>query len=287
METLTKTNGKAKHPAEEVKNAEKALMERQKHIEELKAQLEAEAMEAAKIEAELAQKLAAEAKAKALEAERLEEERISAVELMKENERAAAEKRDAERIAHGYDTETLMKPKVIVVNQDTYSQTEEWPVAGEVNPEKEEVVEDLSFMGKVKSWAFAHLPSLQVGLLFVLFAALVTGFKFYESKIAAHNAELSAVEQIGERINAFNDANLQRIVFERIIQVTDLAFIILVLMITLPSVLSYILPLTGSKKDFNHEFFEALTPWQRTLTVLILISALLIYFGLGHSVNSI
>lgn len=133
-------------------------------------------------------------------------------------------------------------------------------------------------------WA-KHLPFIQVALLVLLVFGTIAGFNAYEAKINAYNESLSETEVITKKINAFNDANLQRVVFERFLQATDLVLIFLFILIVSPTVLGYVLPFVKTKKNFSTEFYENLTPWERAKLFGAFFCALLVYFGLSHTVN--
>ena len=130
-----------------------------------------------------------------------------------------------------------------------------------------------------------RLPFIQVALLALLVFGTIAGFYAYEAKINAYNEGLSETEVFTKKINAFNDANLQRVVFERFLQATDLVLIFLFILIVSPTVLGYVLPFVKTKKNFSEEFYQSLTPWERAKLFMSLFCALLIYFGLSHTVN--
>ena len=133
-------------------------------------------------------------------------------------------------------------------------------------------------------WA-KHLPFIQVALLALLVFGTIAGFNAYEAKINAYNESLSETEVITKKINAFNDANWQRVFFERSLQASDLVLIFLFILIVSPTVLGYVLPFVKTKKNFSTEFYESLTPWERAKLFMALFCALLVYFGLSHTVN--
>ena len=133
-------------------------------------------------------------------------------------------------------------------------------------------------------WA-KRLPFIQVALLALLVFGTIAGFNAYEAKINAYNESLSETEVITKKINAFNDANLQRVVFERFLQATDLVLIFFFILIVSPTVLGYVLPFVKTKKNFSTEFYENLTPWERAKLFGAFFCALLVYFGLSHTVN--
>lgn len=148
------------------------------------------------------------------------------------------------------------------------------------------VSEKVSSLKPVFAWLKRHMPYLQVFALVAMFGAFVYGFKFYEQRINEFNASLTEEQLLTQKINSYNDANLQRIFFERLLQSTDLFLCFGFIMIIAPSILAYVMPFLPTKKDFYHEFFNDLSPWQRVLSFLILLSSLLFYFALGHTVNT-
>lgn len=133
-------------------------------------------------------------------------------------------------------------------------------------------------------WA-KRLPFIQVALLALLVFGTIAGFNVYEAKINAYNESLSETEVITKKINAFNDANWQRVFFERSLQATDLVLIFFFILIVSPTVLGYVLPFVKTKKNFSTEFYESLTPWERAKLFGAFFCALLVYFGLSHTVN--
>lgn len=138
---------------------------------------------------------------------------------------------------------------------------------------------------KLGQFIAKYMPFIQVGVLVSMIVALLMSFYGYQAKIERANSLLSEDELITKKVNAFNDSNLQRIVFERLLQSTDLVFILIFLLIIAPSVLCYQLPFVKSNKDFYHDFFYKLSAWERIKFVAMLFGSLLIYFGLSHSVN--
>lgn len=148
------------------------------------------------------------------------------------------------------------------------------------------VSEKVSSLKPVFAWLKKHMPYLQVAALLLMFGSFVYGFKFYEQRIKEFNASLTEEQLLTQKINSYNDANIQRIFFERMLQITDLFLCFGFIMIIAPSILAYVMPFLPTKKDFYTEFFNELTAWQRVLSFLILLSSLLLYFALGHTVNT-
>ncbi|MFC0181458.1 hypothetical protein SAMN04515674_104277 [Pseudarcicella hirudinis] len=158
-------------------------------------------------------------------------------------------------------------------------------IEGETFDEELPKVQPTANKRKLGQFIAKYMPFIQVGVLVSMIVTLLISFYGYQAKIERANSLLSEDELITKKVNAFNDSNLQRIVFERLLQSTDLVFILIFLLIIAPSVLCYQLPFIKSNKDFLHEFFYKLTAWQRVKFVAFLFGALLIYFGLSHSVN--
>ncbi|MFC0182562.1 hypothetical protein SAMN04515674_101518 [Pseudarcicella hirudinis] len=158
-------------------------------------------------------------------------------------------------------------------------------IEGETFEEELPKVEQIANKRKLSRFIAKYMPFIQVGVLVSMIVALLMSFYGYQAKIERANSLLSEDELITKKVNAFNDSNLQRIVFERLLQSTDLVFILIFLLIIAPSVLCYQLPFVKSNKDFYHDFFYKLTAWERIKFVAMLFGSLLIYFGLSHSVN--
>lgn len=139
---------------------------------------------------------------------------------------------------------------------------------------------------KAVRWIMRNLAWVQAALLVFFLMASWGGFKVYESKIHAYNASLDETQIISEKINAFNDANIQRVFFEKGLEFMDLGLIFVFLLIIAPTVLLYVVPFINAPNNFSDDFNKSLSPWQRVLTVLLLVSALLLYFGLKAVVNT-
>lgn len=139
---------------------------------------------------------------------------------------------------------------------------------------------------KAIRWIMRNLAWVQAGLLVFFLLVSWGGFKVYESKIHAYNASLDDTQIISEKINPFNDANIQRVFFEKGLEFMDLGLIFVFLLIIAPTVLLYVVPFINAPNNFSDDFNKSLSPWQRVLTVLFLVSALLLYFGLKAVVNT-
>lgn len=263
------------------------LAKKRKRKEELERALEEEQAEQDRILAEIEQKKnekrEAELKARMVELEELAKDEAYYLELAQEvkakRERISEEKRQFFAVA-------IPTPVEEVVFNYT-------PAAlPEMEATKEEEGDVVVPTKKKRDWwkpvgkfLEAYMPFVQVVLLLGLIGAFLGGFYYYEEKISNYNASLSDEELMTKKVNAFNDANLQRIVFERFLQSTDLLLLFVFLLVIAPSILCYVLPFARSPKDFYHEFYYKLSSWQRVIVFVVMFCSLLIYFGLGHTVN--
>jgi hypothetical protein len=139
---------------------------------------------------------------------------------------------------------------------------------------------------KVIRWIMRNIAMVQIGLLAFCLLGTWGGFKLYEAKINAYNASLDETEIISEKINPFNDANIQRVFFEKGLEFMDVGLLFIFLLILAPTVLLYIVPFINAPQNFAEDFTKQLSPWQRVQSVLFLVFALLLYFGLKAVVNT-
>ncbi|WP_093827520.1 hypothetical protein [Spirosoma endophyticum] len=91
--------------------------------------------------------------------------------------------------------------------------------------------------------------------------------------------------QADEKMNAYDDTSMQKLMYEKMVVFIDIPLALLLLFIVAPFMGNYVLPFMKSKKDFYTEFFEDLTPWQRSIITIILSLGLLFYLAVSHNVK--
>lgn len=124
-------------------------------------------------------------------------------------------------------------------------------------------------------------PFAQIGGLVLLLWVCVQGFFDTQKKIAAHNAVVEPFAQV----RAHDLDSVQKLFFEKMTIGTDLLIMLGIIGVISPVIFIYIVPIIKSKRDFLNEFNNDLTAWQRGLLTSIILSAVLLYLGLSHSVR--
>lgn len=124
-------------------------------------------------------------------------------------------------------------------------------------------------------------PFAQIGGLFLLLWVCVQGFFDTQKKISAHNAVVEPFAQV----RAHDLDSVQKLFFEKMTIGTDLLIMLGIIGVISPVIFIYIVPIIKSKRDFLNEFNNDLTAWQRGLLTSIILSAVLLYLGLSHSVR--
>ena len=106
-------------------------------------------------------------------------------------------------------------------------------------------------------------------------------FEQYQADILATNKMLPAEQHV----SPYDASSLQKLVFEKLALFTDLPFALIVLTLIVPFVGFYLLPFLKARKDFHTEFYEELTPWQRSIITTCFVLGLLFVFALSHLVK--
>lgn len=129
------------------------------------------------------------------------------------------------------------------------------------------------------------LPFLQVLVLGLFLGICWGGFKYYEWKIDRFNSSLSEEQLLTQKINPYNDANIQRMFFEGGIIGFKVAIAFLILFVVSPMIIKYIVPFLKGKVNF-YEDFISVEPWVRLLVVSFLFYTVLHFLGLTATVNT-
>lgn len=122
-----------------------------------------------------------------------------------------------------------------------------------------------------------------LGLLGFLWLAF-DAFFFVGDLINAHNG---SVAEGGQYIRpAYDLTSIQKYIYETFVVFADLPRAFLLCLLVLPPIVLYVVPIVKSKKDFWTEFFNELTPWQRTLLSVITVLGFLLLSVLVHSAKA-
>ncbi|MCX6216574.1 hypothetical protein [Spirosoma sp.] len=151
----------------------------------------------------------------------------------------------------------------------------------EIPKELEEASEPKPAAGKNRKWGSAFWQ--MVGLFFVIFFAysLFVGYGEHIQKLN----EAIPDDKPELKMNPYDATSIQKFFLEKFYEFFDLPLALVKLLIFAPFVLLYILPFFRSKKDFITEFYEDLTPFQRCIITLFLVSLFLLHSALSHLVK--
>ncbi|MGA0558285.1 hypothetical protein ACO2Q8_16620 [Larkinella sp. VNQ87] len=97
--------------------------------------------------------------------------------------------------------------------------------------------------------------------------------------------ELNAKLPVEQHLQPYDVTSIQKFFYEKLVVFADLPVALLILFLMVPFVGFYVLPFLKSKRDFYSEFYDELTPWQRSIITTILCLGLLFYLALSHSVK--
>ncbi|UHG93310.1 hypothetical protein [Spirosoma oryzicola] len=106
-------------------------------------------------------------------------------------------------------------------------------------------------------------------------------FQDIRHTILNSNAKLPLEQQA----QPYDATSFQKFFFEKFVELIDLPTLLIKLLIVAPFVAFYLLPVFKTKRDFITEFFEDLTPWQRSILTVLLLGLLLLHSALSHSVK--
>ncbi|RAJ92213.1 hypothetical protein LX87_05181 [Larkinella arboricola] len=122
---------------------------------------------------------------------------------------------------------------------------------------------------------------LQVAGILLAISFCYNRFNQFHKSILKLNESLP----MEQHLQPYDLTSIQKFFFEKLVVFTDLPVALLILFMIVPFVGFYVLPFVKSKKDFYTEFYEDLTPWQRSLITTAFCLGLLFYLALSHSVK--
>jgi hypothetical protein len=120
-----------------------------------------------------------------------------------------------------------------------------------------------------------------VGLLSLFLTWAYGCFQDIRQTILERNAKLPLEQQA----QPYDATSFQKFFFEKFVELIDLPTLLIKLLVIAPFVAFYLLPVFKTKRDFITEFFEDLTPWQRSVLTVLLVGLLLLHSALSHSVK--
>ena len=111
---------------------------------------------------------------------------------------------------------------------------------------------------------------------------------YFHGKFNSFRAEIETMNQglaVEKQLQPYDETSIQKLVYEKLVVFVDLPIALLVLFLVVPFVGFYVLPFLKSRKDFYTEFFEDLTPWQRSIITTVFSLGLLFFLALSHNVK--
>ncbi|GAB3937013.1 hypothetical protein [Larkinella terrae] len=135
-----------------------------------------------------------------------------------------------------------------------------------------------------KRWFEQHH---RLTLAFQLLGVFVSLWVAYNSFTDLHNMiqEVNKSLAFDKQMQPYDLTSVQKFAYEKFVQLTDLPIALLLLMFVVPMVGFYVLPFVQSGKDFYREFFDELTPWQRSKLATCFILGFLLLAALSHLVK--
>lgn len=146
-------------------------------------------------------------------------------------------------------------------------------------------IKPIGFWAKVKAVLRKSLTSLQVIAMILFLSFSWGGFKYYEWKIDKFNASLNDEQLLTQKINAYNDSNIQRVFFEAGNIGIKVLLALVILFIISPMTVKYIVPFLSGKVNFSEDFVNV-QPWVRLIIVCVLFFSVLLFLGLMATVNT-
>ncbi|MBO9638783.1 MAG: hypothetical protein J7576_11470 [Siphonobacter aquaeclarae] len=132
-------------------------------------------------------------------------------------------------------------------------------------------------------WYFtpAKMALYQIlGILSLLYFCY-TSFTGYQARIAEMNKTLPFDKQL----QPYDETSLQKFFFEKLVQFSDLPTALLMVFLVVPFVGFYVLPFFGYGRNIYTEFKEEISPWQRIKFTAFIVLGFLFYLALSHLVK--
>jgi hypothetical protein len=122
---------------------------------------------------------------------------------------------------------------------------------------------------------------LQVAFISAILWLCYAEFQHYHDYIQEVNKTMPAEVQM----QPYDVTSIQKFFFEKLVQFSDLPVALLICILVVPFVGFYVLPIVRSRKDFYTEFYEDLSPWQRSVISTAFVLGLLLFAVLSHLVK--
>ncbi|MGM9510195.1 hypothetical protein ACS5NO_20840 [Larkinella sp. GY13] len=135
-----------------------------------------------------------------------------------------------------------------------------------------------------KAWFEQHHRLM---LAFQLLGVVVAMWVAYNAFTDLHNTiqEVNKSLAFDKQMQPYDLTSVQKFAYEKFVQLTDLPIALLLLLLVVPMVGFYVLPFVQTGKDFYREFFDELTPWQRSKLATCFILGFLLLAALSHLVK--
>ncbi|WP_138993964.1 hypothetical protein [Larkinella sp. C7] len=166
----------------------------------------------------------------------------------------------------------------------------EW--AGEADREVQQLEVELGIAAKADADEPATvLPWMQrnkkvMALLQVL--GVLALIQFCYGQFMAYKDQIDAINKtlpFDQHLQPYDLTSIQKFFYEQLVVFTSLPIALAILFLVVPFVGFYVLPFLKSRKDFYSEFYEDLTPWQRTVISTALLLGLLFFLAISHTVK--
>ncbi|KAB7728027.1 hypothetical protein F5984_19935 [Rudanella paleaurantiibacter] len=140
-----------------------------------------------------------------------------------------------------------------------------------------EAVEKPSFLER-------HRQLVSVGVILLVGALIYIAGEYFNlaREIIIERNKLLPPEQ---QMQPYDITSFQKLAFEKMVQFTDLPVALLLLLLVMPPVGFYVLPLIRTKPDFWYEFKHELTPYQRCVLATCFVLGFLLLACLAHLVK--
>lgn len=169
------------------------------------------------------------------------------------------------------------KTKLLLLTQAADIQAEANRLAVELGLMKPEELEEkpgVSIPEKAK-------PFIWLGSIAALLTYLYVKFFGLKDAIDLNNTKVDPFSQV----RPYGLDSIQKLTFEKFTLGIDAVSVFILLGVFAPVLLWYFLPF-GSKINFQTEFKNELTPWQRIIVSVLLVLGLFLLVGLSHSVKA-
>lgn len=122
--------------------------------------------------------------------------------------------------------------------------------------------------------------ALLLGIIFIAYSSFV-GY-------GEHLKELNEAipnDRPDLKLQPYDATSIQKFYLEKFYEFFDLPLALVKLLVLAPFILVYALPFVRSRKDFITEFYEDLTPFQRCVLTVVLLSLFIFHSALSHLVK--